>query len=85
MVYDKKTWVDVPDPKNYTGTTPLSDLPRFDAKNMNRIEEGINAVSEKVPTYDAHISNKSNPHNITPSQIGALSKTISNTKLTHYA
>lgn len=41
MAYAKKTWVNVPDPDSYTGDTPLSDLPRFDAENMNRIEEGI--------------------------------------------
>ena len=41
MAYKKKTWVNVPDPDNYTGETPLSALPRFDAENMNRIEGGI--------------------------------------------
>lgn len=41
MVYTKKEWVNVPDPDNYTGDIPLSDLPRFDADNMNRIEDGI--------------------------------------------
>lgn len=39
MAYTKKTWVNVPDPSNYEGD--LSSLPRFDAENMNRIEEGI--------------------------------------------
>ena len=41
MAYEKKTWVNVPDPDNYEGDTPLSSLPRFDGANMNRIEEGI--------------------------------------------
>lgn len=41
MAYKKKTWVNVPDPDSYTGDTPLSALPRFDAENMNRIEGGI--------------------------------------------
>ena len=39
MAYEKKTWVNVPDPDNYDGD--LNSLPRFDAKNMNRIEDGV--------------------------------------------
>lgn len=52
MAYDKKTWVNVPDPDGYTGDIPLSDLPRFDADNMNRLEQGIkdahNALHENI-------------------------------------
>ena len=47
MAYEKKTWVNVPDPDSYTGETPLSSLPRFDAENMNRIEGGIEEALKK--------------------------------------
>lgn len=53
MAFEKKEWVNVPDPKNYTGDTPLSELPRFDADNMNRIEEGI---SNALPITGGDVS-----------------------------
>lgn len=37
--YERKVWDDVPDPSEYDGD--LNSLPRFDALNMNRIEDGI--------------------------------------------
>lgn len=37
--YTRKTWENVPDPSKYDGD--LNSLPRFDADNMNRIENGI--------------------------------------------
>ena len=40
MAYEKKTWVDVPDPSQLTDEQRNS-YPRFDAANMNRIEDGI--------------------------------------------
>lgn len=40
MAYDKKTWVNVPDPSEFTADE-LNSFPRFDAENMNRIESGI--------------------------------------------
>lgn len=40
MVYEKETWVNVSDPSQFT-SEELSSFPRFDAYNMNRIEEGI--------------------------------------------
>ena len=40
MAYTKKTWVNVPDPSKFT-KEQLDSFPRFDADNMNRIEEGI--------------------------------------------
>lgn len=54
MAFTKKTWVNVPNPDDYSGDTPLSDLPRFDANNMNRIEDGI-----KEHTEDMVLHNKS--------------------------
>ena len=37
--YTRETWENVPDPSKYDGD--LNSLPRFDADNMNRIENGI--------------------------------------------
>lgn len=65
MAYTRKTWVNVPDPDNYSGDIPLSDLPRYDAQNMNRIEGGIEDAH-------LHIANKSNPHDTTAAQVGAV-------------
>ena len=48
MDYIKKTWVNVPDPLSYEGD--LNSLPRFDAENMNRIEEGINEAVTGLKT-----------------------------------
>lgn len=39
--YERKVWDNVPDPSNYEGNYDLNSLPRFDADNMNRIEDGI--------------------------------------------
>lgn len=55
MAYTKKIWVDVPDPSNLPSIPEGQDsLARFDANNMNRIEEGINEslelVAKSVPT-----------------------------------
>lgn len=42
MAYTKKTWVDVPDPSNPPSIPEGQDaLARFDAENMNRVEDGI--------------------------------------------
>ncbi len=42
MAFTKKTWVNVPDPSNPPSIPEGQDaLARFDAENMNRIEEGI--------------------------------------------
>lgn len=42
MAYIKKIWVDVPDPNNPPSIPEGQDaLARFDAENMNRIEDGI--------------------------------------------
>ena len=40
MAYTKKTWVNVPDPSKYTNDE-LNSFPRYDAENMNRIEDGV--------------------------------------------
>jgi hypothetical protein len=51
MAYVKKTWDNVPDPSSYEGD--LNSLPRFDANNMNRIEDGVedalNGLDYKAP------------------------------------
>lgn len=39
--YERKVWDNVPDPSNYEGNYDLNSLPRYDAENMNRIEDGI--------------------------------------------
>lgn len=45
MTFIKKKWVDVPDPSNLPAIPSGQDaLARFDAANMNRIEEGIVGV-----------------------------------------
>lgn len=50
MAYTKKKWVNVPDPSNPPSIPEGQDaLARFDADNMNRIEEGIEEVC--APTY----------------------------------
>lgn len=40
MVYERKTWKNVPNPDEFS-PEELASLPRFDEDNMNRIEEGI--------------------------------------------
>lgn len=63
MDYTRKKWVDVPDPKNPPSIPEGQDaLARFDAANMNRIENGI---------FDAH--NLIN--GLTADDLGAISKT----------
>ena len=42
MAFKKKTWVNVPDPSNPPSIPEGQDaLARFDAENMNRIEDGV--------------------------------------------
>lgn len=45
-------------------------LPVFTAEQQAAIDSGVN--STKVGNYDSHISNTSNPHNVTAAQIGAV-------------
>ena len=47
MAYEKKEWVNVPDPSQFTNDE-LNSFPRFDATNMNRIEDGIEEVKKDV-------------------------------------
>ena len=50
MAFNKRTWVNVPDPSNYDGD--LNSLPRFDADNMNRIEGGVEeAITSSKTAY----------------------------------
>lgn len=61
MAFTKKTWVNVPDPSNPPSVPEGQDaLARFDADNMNRIEEGISdshaliknhGLGTTTPTY----------------------------------
>lgn len=48
------------------------------------IDESGDTVQEKIDDYDVHLINKSNPHSVTTSQIGAVptSRTINNKPLT---
>ena len=46
--YERKVWDNVPDPSNYEGNYDLNSLPRFDAENMNRIEDGIEEALSSV-------------------------------------
>ena len=46
MDFVKKEWVNVPDPSQLT-EEELNQLPRFDADNMNRIEDGIDNAHKK--------------------------------------
>ena len=53
MAYDKKTWINVDDPSKFT-SDQLNSFPRYDADNMNRIEDGIEAAlnyNDHAPTY----------------------------------
>ncbi len=50
MAYTKKTWVNVSDPSNPPSIPEGQDaLARFDADNMNRIEDGIAKAMEDLP------------------------------------
>ena len=53
MAYTKKTWVNVPDSSEYTDDE-LNSFPRFDAENMNRIEDGVDgaitSLAQKAPS-----------------------------------
>ena len=55
MAYDKKTWVNVPDPSNPPAIPAGQDaLARFDADNMNRIEEGIKEAHIHIEDVSLH-------------------------------
>ena len=57
MAYTKKTWVNVPDPSNPPSIpNGQNALARFDAENMNRIEEGVNEA--KTHREDTSLHNK---------------------------
>lgn len=106
MAYTKKKWVNVDDPSNLPVIPEGQDaLARFDAENMNRIEDGVEQgavpINDRTPTYTehstlatltsgeklsvafgkikravgefiSHQSNKTNPHEVSAAQIGAL-------------
>lgn len=72
MDFTKKTWVNVPDPSKLPDIPEGQDsLARFDAENMNRIEEGVQSAHVDL---DSHINNKSNPHGLTAN--GLMVKSI---------
>ena len=54
MAYTKKEWVDVSDPSNLPDIPDGQDaLCRFDAANMNRIEDGIQETKDEIAELDA--------------------------------
>ena len=58
MAFKKKIWVNVPDISNLPDIPEGQDaLARFDAENMNRLEEGVESSATHVT--DAHLHNKS--------------------------
>ena len=66
MAFEKRIWVNVPDPTKLPPVPEGQDaLARFDAENMNRIEDGILESA-------LHASNTNNPHGVTPKQINAI-------------
>ena len=51
MAFTKKKWVNVPDPSNLPDVPEGQDaLARFDAENMNRIEEGVKEAHTSLDT-----------------------------------
>ena len=55
MVYTKKTWVNVDDPSNLPSIPEGQDaLARFDAENMNRIEDGVSAAKNHLENTSLH-------------------------------
>lgn len=58
-------------------TTPRLGLPRPEAtdavtlENEQALIDAIDGAAAAQADFDAHISDKSNPHNVTPAQIGA--------------
>ena len=71
MAYTKKTWVNVPDPSKFTDDE-LNSFPRYDAENMNRMEDGIDEAVNHIDVSLTHLNSKNNPHNVTTGQIGAF-------------
>ena len=68
MAYVKKEWKN----KELIPENELAKYPRFDADNMNRIEEGVAEATAMLP----HLNDINNPHKVTAKQLGALRKTI---------
>ena len=75
MAYTKKTWVDVPDPSSPPAIPEGQDsLARFDAENMNRIENGIDKVAAD---FDSHSVSKTMHNNAsTGGAIGEYSSAV---------
>ena len=58
MSYVKKKWINVPDPSNPPSIPEGQDsLARFDADNMNRIEDGIEEAVEHNEIVASHLAN----------------------------
>ena len=85
MAFTKKTWVNVSDPDSYTGNIPLSDLPRLDADNMNRIETGVDDAHKLASDVRDSVSNvpnvATNDQTPTYAESGDLSALASGEKL----
>lgn len=60
MAFEKKIWVNVPDPSNPPSVPEGQDaLARFDADNMNRIEEGIKDAVTHIADATVHNQTRS--------------------------
>lgn len=66
MAFTKKIWVNVPDPSNPPSIPEGQDeLARFDADNMNRIEEGIEEAFDRVSSLSKEDIDLGNVPNVT--------------------
>ena len=66
MAYVKKKWKN----REEISESELGQYPRFDADNMNRIEDGIEeALDYTYTTFIPHLADKSNPHGVNFSNI----------------
>ena len=65
MAFKKKKWVNVPDPSNPPTIPEGQDaLARFDADNMNRIEDGIEEVNAPIYTESTTLTTLTSGENI---------------------
>lgn len=67
MAFQKMKWIDVPDPNNMPTLDDIVDrpeyqntIPAFDAENMNRIEEGIDAAHKNKLDKLTYEENRNN-------------------------
>ena len=54
--------------------TDAADITSYN-ENWEIIDQALNEAEQSQTSLESHLSNKSNPHNVTPSQIGAATTT----------